>query len=512
MRQLIRSFVESLDSNTTPVRFSVWLVGAAAAVHLIAAWANGGYLNADEHFQIIEFAQYKLGRATKDDLAWEFGARMRPALQPWLAAGAIRLAEAAGVVSPFIIAFALRVVSAVLSLWMSIAVCARSMAGVASQWLRRVAMSTALLFWPAPTIHARFGSETWGGALFVGGLCLMLDADEAWDERRNSGMVLGAATGLIWSASFYCRFQMAASIAGAALWVITMRRSRAPLVLVILIAFLAGAAANTAIDHWLYGEWTLTPYNYFMTNIVQGKAASFGTSPWWSVVAFFAIVLVPPYSAALIALAVAGCWYARRHMLVWVTVPFVLIHVLVAHKELRFFEPLIFVIGPLLAISFDALPGGVRGALDGWLHRRSGRRHLAALCAINLALLGASISVPANDSYRLNRWLWDFGRNGPATLFIVGAGPQSGRLRETFYEAPAVTMVPFDRGRWKAAGRVAPVYVYSRGLEPPAVVGGARGCTPVLYTFPVWLARLAPHLPEIDVRAATICRLNPSVQ
>lgn len=34
---------------------------AAVVVYLITAWNSTGFHNADEHYQIIEFAQWKLG-------------------------------------------------------------------------------------------------------------------------------------------------------------------------------------------------------------------------------------------------------------------------------------------------------------------------------------------------------------------------------------------------------------------------------------------------------------------
>src|SRR5690349_17655776 len=72
-------------------------VVAAVLVALVAAWFNDGYLNADEHYQIIEFAQYKLGLQSSAALAWEFPAHMRPALQPWLAALWIQMHHQLGV-------------------------------------------------------------------------------------------------------------------------------------------------------------------------------------------------------------------------------------------------------------------------------------------------------------------------------------------------------------------------------------------------------------------------------
>src|SRR5260221_12769536 len=119
------SALASLRAQLPGFRLGLFLA-AAVTVHLIAAWFNGGFLSWDEHYQIIEFAQYKLGRQSPAGLAWEFAETMRPALQPWIAAGAIRLGDALGVASPFAIAFVLRAMSTLLGLGMSFELCART--------------------------------------------------------------------------------------------------------------------------------------------------------------------------------------------------------------------------------------------------------------------------------------------------------------------------------------------------------------------------------------------------
>jgi len=54
----------------------------AFIVYGITAYQSSGYYHADEHYQIIEFAGSKLGTHTSDELAWEYKAAIRPALQP----------------------------------------------------------------------------------------------------------------------------------------------------------------------------------------------------------------------------------------------------------------------------------------------------------------------------------------------------------------------------------------------------------------------------------------------
>ena len=112
---LMRSRLEFLRTAFPGYQAGVF-VTLAIGVHIAAAWLNGGFLNADEHYQIIEFAQYKLGYQSASALAWEFQERMRPALQPWLAASIIRSCRAVGVASPFLIAFALRMLSTALNI------------------------------------------------------------------------------------------------------------------------------------------------------------------------------------------------------------------------------------------------------------------------------------------------------------------------------------------------------------------------------------------------------------
>src|SRR5436190_3820598 len=75
-----------------------WLI---AALHLAAAFLSKGYHHPDEYFQILEFARHKLLDTSGDELAWEFGARIRPWLQPAIYAGIIRALGAIGIDNPF---------------------------------------------------------------------------------------------------------------------------------------------------------------------------------------------------------------------------------------------------------------------------------------------------------------------------------------------------------------------------------------------------------------------------
>src|SRR5215813_579850 len=196
-----RAFLQGSFSD----RGAAVFVTAAVLVALVAAWFNDGYLNADEHYQIIEFAQHKLGLQSSTALPWEFAAHMRPALQPWLAALSIRVHHQFGVISPFTIARSMRLLSAILGLWVSLELCARMLRDVSSRWVRQVALFLTFFLWIAPTAHARFSSENWGGLWFAAGLCLLWDAADETRDRLERPLTLGLATGIVWGVAFYCR-------------------------------------------------------------------------------------------------------------------------------------------------------------------------------------------------------------------------------------------------------------------------------------------------------------------
>lgn len=65
---MIKPLFYSIDKD----KFPGWLFACVFIVYLIVAYNNTGFNNPDEHFQIIEFANYKLGLAMESDLAWEY--------------------------------------------------------------------------------------------------------------------------------------------------------------------------------------------------------------------------------------------------------------------------------------------------------------------------------------------------------------------------------------------------------------------------------------------------------
>src|ERR1700722_19253897 len=90
-------------------KFFFW----ALVLNISTAWFSLGYHHPDEHFQILEICNYKLGNTPIADLPWEFAAKARPGVQPFIAYCFISVLNSIGIFNPFIIAFLLRLIIAI---------------------------------------------------------------------------------------------------------------------------------------------------------------------------------------------------------------------------------------------------------------------------------------------------------------------------------------------------------------------------------------------------------------
>jgi phosphatidylinositol glycan class B len=111
--------------------------------------------------------------------------------------------------------------------------------------------------------------------------------------------------------------------------------------LFLALGFITAALISTCADFWLYDQLVFTPWHYFQQNILAGKAAGFGVSPWWHYFYLFFLQITPPLSIGLAILFIIGLFVKRQSVFVWSAIPFFILHVFVGHKELRFLFPLL---------------------------------------------------------------------------------------------------------------------------------------------------------------------------
>ncbi|MEZ0313097.1 MAG: hypothetical protein ACAI38_15080, partial [Myxococcota bacterium] len=296
---------------------------------------------------------------------------------------------------------------------------------------------------------------------------------------------LGVLTGVCAGVAFEARFQVGLMIAGVVAWVLVQRQWR------LLASAAAGMVAvfvlGRVVDHWGYGDWTLTPLAYFRVNILESKASTFGVQPWWW---YFRKIVseTPPPVGILALIVVPWAWVReRRHVLTWATIPFFLGHVVIAHKELRFLFPMVPLTTTLLVVTFQRFTVPLL-ALPRW-----GRALVVLLLLPNLAYLVMNCVKPVRGEVLVLESIWD-NSHTPRDLYVADASPYAYReLAFGFYASPHVQLHYIDDyaavDRALAEGRT-PFLVYlSNNWLPPEAERLADRCSVVHRSFPEWVQR-----------------------
>ncbi len=330
------------------------IIIAGILVHILAAIFSVGYFQVDEHFQILEFTAFKLGIADENDIAWEFHDQIRPAIQPAFAFGMVKFFNLLSLKSPFFHATILRIISAILSVGCMYLLIISFIHEIKSEFLKRWFLFLSLMIWFLPYIHVRFSSENWTGLACWSGFALIFIPNLPQfgiKKKYIKELVVGVLFGL----SFIFRFQTGLMIGGIFLWLLFIKKERILNLFVIFSGILLSLLLGFVIDHWFYGEWTFTAWNYFNINLLQNKVSSFGIEPWWYYFEEIVLKGVPPYSILIVFCTLIVWVFFPKHPLTWATIPFIAIHFLIGHKELRFLFPLLNILPLVFILSIQII-------------------------------------------------------------------------------------------------------------------------------------------------------------
>jgi phosphatidylinositol glycan class B len=398
----------------------VYLFSAIAL--LILAYFSIGYLHPDEHFQILEFAAWKLNLTTPDKLPWEFHFQIRPSIQPAIVVATHNLFALFDCRNPFFITFFLRILSAVLSftaMWM---IYRNYSGGIRDKVFQKWFLFLSFLLWFALYNNVRFTSEAWSGSIFIIGFSyLFLQKRELfWLDYFITGILLGL--------SFVFRFQAGLLIAGLFCWLLFIKKEKL-LYLTLLAIGIAGAILlGFILDRWFYGNWVFTAWNYFQQNILADKLSGFGIQPWWFYFEDVFIRAVPPFSIVFILAFILVFIFLRKDVLTWTLLPFVLFHFLMGHKETRFFWPIIGFI-PILVIKASEL------VQNQWNVNISGNRYFSGFVKIfmycNILMLFIVFFNPADSQVKVYKAVYDQYPD-PITLYYINEDPYY-RAKEIHY-------------------------------------------------------------------------------
>ena len=370
------------------MKYERYIFLSALALYVVAAWYSTGFYHGDEHYQLIEFAAHKMGRVAADGLAWEFEAKVRPALQPFIAFTVIKILDAVSLHDPYLQAFILRLITAVLAL-LSIRYFTRSF----REWIEprylKGYLFLSYFLWFLPFVNVRFTSETWSGIMLLNALSVLINKD----IRRDRMWMVGGLLGL----SFLFRYQNAFLAIGLFLWLVLIQKEKFRGLLRLVAAGGGVLFLGVVADYWLYGDWVLSSWNYFYVNLVEDVASGYGTEAWWNYFysifrfGFFPIGIPIILSFLILAFKKSG------NLFIWTILPFFIIHCIIPHKELRFLFPAVNLVPVVMVLAYQALA---------WETRKwKAHGHLAirslALILVAINCIGAvTVSLkPADGGY-----------------------------------------------------------------------------------------------------------------
>lgn len=296
-----------------------------------------GYHHGDEHYQIIEFANYYLGNKEASSLPWEFHKQMRPSLQPLIVAFFMNLFDESDLANPYKFMVFMRMLTGFLGVF------------VYFRFIRHVLLKNivkpnymlvfgAFCFWFFPHLLVRFSSENFASIMFFWGVVEYFRKEPRY---LFSGFLLGI--------SCVFRFQMGFALIGLLIYIVYHGREGWAERFKIFYGGVLSLIALLPADRVFYGKWVLTPFKYIEQNLIQDKAASFGVSPWYSYFEFLWNSLTPAVFVVVVVMVLFVYFQKKNHWTIFVLVPFFVAHSLVGHKEFRFLFPVVFIF-PVLFI------------------------------------------------------------------------------------------------------------------------------------------------------------------
>jgi hypothetical protein len=324
-----------------------------AALTVACAFRAYLFFQTDEHLSVVEFTALKMRWSQAQEMSEDYTKEIRPWLQPALYLAVAKVAELCHVDSRFLSVALFRLSTGALAIV--------SFVGLSHWWRRseKAATEAAPAFTSPyllpflPYLFTRTSAETLSGTFLA--FAWLAYFPSGFGEsalRAPAKAVHGLAAGLLLGLAFDTRPQTALFAVGLGVW--TLLRDQRSLAWWASLVAGGGAALVLLllVDRWGYGHWVISPYRYWVVNIVEGMAASFGTQPFF---AYVYLLLPNPYAliaAYCLIVVVVAVVRNGLHPLSWSLLAFVLTHSAISHKEDRFLFPMVPFLALLIPMAF----------------------------------------------------------------------------------------------------------------------------------------------------------------
>lgn len=418
LNNLLNTFNRNLDELNIR-KFFYWSFFIGLCLHFLASLFSAGYHDPDEQYQILEFANNKLGFTPDYDLAWEHYREIRSWFLPGLYYLLALPFKFLSLDNPFFLAFIFRFFSGFLAWVTGLLFTITYLKDFSSSNSQKIFIFLSNALWFLPYLHVRTTGENIGACFFVLGILLYQNGRNKFLDNKaflkSNTSLLFFVIGSLWGMAFLCRFQLAVFLGCFCLWMLLVRKHSLLSLMPLVGGYLFIFGIGILVDYWGYGKPVVSFYNYLNYNIFVGKAAKFGVSPWWDYLRLSFLKMIPPISLVILSSFFIFWIKKPKHYLTWTTLPFCIIHSMVAHKEFRFLFPMIFFIPYFITI-----------LINEWdlLQRKWSRRFLKFCLGINFLLLVVFTLKPATIGIDFYKHLAKF-NPGIDMMYVLGVSPFS---------------------------------------------------------------------------------------
>lgn len=454
-------------------------------VQVIAACFSVGWLHPDEHFQVLEFYNYKRGLSPMSDLPWEYGAKCRSALQPFIVYGYSWLLGLIGITSPFVLAFLLRLSICILTWYTTCRLILVLAPGFVTEKGAKIFAACSLFLWFVPYLGVRFSAETISADFFFLAITIMLQLGTLVGLRKSLALAL---IGLLLGFTLFFRLQMSFAFIGLGIWLLFVGKWPLKDWLVLILFSVVAMGLSVCVDHWYYNEWVFAPYNYFDVNIIQNVAAKFGVFPWYYYFPQFIEKGIAPIALVLLFFFFKGIWKRPLDLFSLICITFFLGHFFIGHKELRFLFPVSFAFIYVACRSLDDM-------LLTMPLRKGYRIFFRLLVVTNIAVLVFKIFTPSKELVKYYSFIYNYAQNTPTQIIAFEKSPYMEDKAEcNFYKPLPGTIeitVLADTMQLKtvltATNKKTIIYL-GTSVNPPKELAGYR--TEMMYCqLPAWLLK-----------------------
>jgi phosphatidylinositol glycan class B len=322
----------------------------------------------------------------------------------------------------------------------------------------------------------RFSSENWSGTSFIIAFALFFTV-------KKHNVLSCIYIGLLLGFSFIIRYQSGFLIAGFLAWIIIIKKEKLINIFAITIAIILVVFLGILSDRWFYGEWTITAWNYFDVNILQDIISGFGIKPWYYYPLTFFIQGIPPFSLLFIFSLIIFLIFKRTSPVTWSILPFLVIHFIIGHKEMRFLFP---IAGFLPVIAIEAIETVQMRYLKDLPEKRYLQLFMKGFFIVNYIFLIIISFRPADQQVCLYRKIYNRYKDS-VTLFYVDQNPYKRGLDINFYKRKnlEIRQISSKDSIQDIPGRTE-LIVYSNYNEQAE----SKGKDKLIYSsFPEWIVR-----------------------